>query len=365
MKKKYGKKIEYIEYLIVPNENFLVEPSDACTDYYVNLFNDNKGVKMNVIALDDTTYRNYINKLNINYGDFIIYNNIQTVEFVGPNREPVYSYQQIFKPEANLKINLIEINDIIDGNHIFDYDIIDSNILNKKIILTDEIIEGFKEIKTSGDLTIFMNKETYNELNDYIEKTYGKWQSFKNEYSESQKRTFWNNTESIRVKIKCDNLIELKNFMEEKNKEQELGFNIEFYTLDNQEKIVYISIIKLILKIMLGTIITIGIISIINITNASLIERKEDFSILYRLGATKINIRKVLIYENIYMFIKATIISLILSIPIIYSIIEQVQNIMVLNKLLIPFGEIAVFITILFAIFIAIAIFSTKIIKEE
>lgn len=65
------------------------------------------------------------------------------------------------------------------------------------------------------------------------------------------------------------------------------------------------------------------------------------------------------------MFIKATIISIILSIPIIWKIVKQMENVIILNKLLIPYGKIAVFFAILFVISILVMIYSSRMIKEE
>ena len=113
------------------------------------------------------------------------------------------------------------------------------------------------------------------------------------------------------------------------------------------------------------TVVSIGIISTINIMNASLSERKEDFNILYRMGATKGNVKKILVYEGIYMFVKAAIISAILSIPIIYGIIKHMENVIILNQLLIPFTEIGIFVAGLFMIMLIITLCSTKMIKEE
>ena len=125
------------------------------------------------------------------------------------------------------------------------------------------------------------------------------------------------------------------------------------------------NILELILRTIILTIIMIGIINSINIINASLYEREEEFKALSRLGATKENMNKILIYENIYMFIKATIISIILSIPILYKIIQYMEKTIILDKLLIPFTNIGTFILLLFIIFLVIAIYSTKFIKEE
>lgn len=99
--------------------------------------------------------------------------------------------------------------------------------------------------------------------------------------------------------------------------------------------------------------------------NASLCEREQDFNILHSLGATKGNINKILIYECIYMFIKATIISIILSIPILYGIIKYIENIIILNKLLIPFGSIFIFFVIILLISLAVTLYSTRIIKDK
>ena len=84
----------------------------------------------------------------------------------------------------------------------------------------------------------------------------------------------------------------------------------------------------------------------------------------YIVGATRKNINKILIYESIYMFIKAAIISVILSIPIIIGIIKYMQNIITLNKLLIPFGEIAIFFVIILLISIIITLCSGKKVKQ-
>ena len=65
------------------------------------------------------------------------------------------------------------------------------------------------------------------------------------------------------------------------------------------------------------------------------------------------------------MFIKSTIISIILSIPILYAIIKSMTKTIILDKMLIPFTSIGIFILLLFIISLIIAIYSVKFIKEE
>lgn len=167
------------------------------------------------------------------------------------------------------------------------------------------------------------------------------------------------------VKIKCGNIINFSNYMDNIIQNQNIDISAKYYSLENQEKIIYANVLELILRTIILTIIIIGIISSINIINASLCEREEEFKALSRLGATKENIIKILIYENIYMFIKSTIISIILSIPILYAIIKSMTKTIILDKMLIPFTSIGIFILLLFIISLIIAIYSVKFIKEE
>ena len=167
------------------------------------------------------------------------------------------------------------------------------------------------------------------------------------------------------VKVKCDNIIEFSNYIENISENQDIEIDAKYYSLENQEKIIYINIIQLILKTVNITVIIIGIISIMNIVNASLCERKQEFKVLDSLGATKGNIIKVLIYECVYMFIKAMIISLILSTFILYIVINYIQQLIDLNIILIPFGKISLFVVFLFIIFLFITLYSSKIAKKD
>ena len=358
---KYGKKIEYMEYRKIFNNYFLVEPKESIIidNFVFTAIDNSKIVPMTLIGLDNKTYNNYIKKINAEYGDFIIYNVLDHPDI----QTEVYNYIQIFKKDSKLSIKLVDL--VFLEKEKLDYDIIDYEILNGNYVLTDELIDGFKEMKIySSIVTLFMNMETYNKLDNYIEETYYNYKI--GSVFEEETRRFWDNRNDFYVKIKCDDIIEFKNYMDEIIKDQNNGISfVDYYTLENAEKLLYIDIIELILKVVMVTVVSIGIISTINIMNASLIERKENFNILYRIGATKGNIKKILLYEGIYMFIKAVIISAILSIPIIYGIIKHMENVIVLNKLLIPFGSIGIFIGILFVITIIITLVSTRMIKEE
>ena len=353
-KVKYEDDLEYMEYkksglfvLVEPSENLI-------TNNLVKTYTNNeKSIQMLIIGMDNKTYNNYIKKLNANYGDFIIYNNVTEVN---GNENLTYTYYPALKTKNNLKLSIIEIYDDYENN-VSGYDVIDDKNINGKFVFTNELLEGYKELKTNYKTPIiFINMDDYNKieenLNNYISPS-----------NNRVKKWIFSDTDLISVKIKCKNIIQLSNYIEDINTKQNIELDIEYYTLQNQEKIIYINIIQLILRIIIISIIIIGIVSTINILNASFCEREQDFKILHSLGATKENINKMLIYECIYMFIKATIISIILSIPICYGIIKYMENIIILNKVLIPFINIIIFFAIIFLISIIVTLCSSKNIK--
>ncbi len=354
-KQKYNKNIEYMEYKETLGNSFLlVEPTNAIlTDACVfTLIDNKKGMQIHVITLDNKTYSKYINKLNAKPGDIIVYNNIRNETIGNSENEKSFSYSHAINTNINPKVSFINLAEHFPGEEKWRYKVTDPH---HDYIFTDEIIDGFKDLKTRSLPVLFINMDTYEEIIKNIEKY----------FEIEERKSFWNDEGLLRVKIKCDNIVELKNYLDKTIENKNPNIWVDYYTLENQEKLIYISIIELILKVLMVAIVTIGIVSTINIMNASLSERKEDFNILYRMGASKGNVKKILIYECIYMFVKALIISIILSIPLIYKIIKQMENILVLNKLLIPFGSIGIFIIVMFVLSLVITIYSTKMIKEN
>lgn len=351
---KYNKKVESIEYRNhISGGLYLVEPVETVIDSAIPLNDNNKAIGMTLIALDDKTYDKYIQKINARKGDIIVYNSYKY--YIDVN-EGTYSYSPILKEDIDFKLKLLCLTQISMEGKIEEYETVGSEFFNKHFVLTDERIEGFKEVNGA----IYIDMETGNNLYEYIKK-------YMNEKKEQFEVTLgnWESGENIYVKIKCDDIIEFKNYIEDFNLKHNTKIFIDYYSLRNKEKIIYINIIQLLLKAIMIAIVTIGIVSSINIINASLCERKEDFNILYRMGASKRNIRKMLLYEGIYLFIKATIISIILSVPIIWQIIKQMKKIIEFKEFLVPIGNIATFLSILFVITIFVMIYSSKMVREE
>ena len=349
-----GDKIEYTEYKLT-GINVLVEPKQALLTDNVTTYNDGKqSMHMVIVGLDDETYNNYIKKLNAQYGDYIIYN--KATEIL-EGRDLVYTNYDVLKTGINFDLNLISVlND--EENEVNQYKKINNGKLNGNYIITNENIKGFKELQFKYLASIiFTNMENYNNI-----------QKINSDYNDTEGYEVENwivsDLDEILIKVKCKNIMNFSSYIDNIVKKQNIGIDAEYYSLENQEKIIYIEIVQLILNIIVISIIIIGIISTINIINASICERKQEFIVLNIVGATEENINKILMFECIYMFLKALMITIVLSSPIIYMIIKYMQNIIIENKLLVPFGKINLFIMGLFSISLMIFKYAINFIKK-
>lgn len=349
-----GDKIEYTEYKLT-GINVLVEPKQALLTDNVTTYNDGKqSMHMVIVGLDDETYNNYIKKLNAQYGDYIIYN--KATEIL-EGRDLVYTNYDVLKTGINFDLNLISVlND--EENEVNQYKKINNGKLNGNYIITNENIKGFKELQFKYLAPIiFTNMENYNNIQK-INSDYNNTEGYEVE------NWIVSDLDEILIKVKCKNIMNFSSYIDNIVKKQNIGIDAEYYSLENQEKIIYIEIVQLILNIIVISIIIIGIISTINIINASICERKQEFIVLNIVGATEENINKILMFECIYMFLKALMITIVLSIPIIYMIIKYMQNIIIENKLLVPFGKINLFIMGLFSISLMIFKYAINFIKK-
>ena len=370
---KTGDSIEYVAYKEL-GLYILVEPAEAfMNDNRVIEYEDNKkSIPMVITGVDDNTYYRYIDKVNANYGDIIIYNNMRLIDI----EERTYKYYTVFNQGYDLKLSIIEqYNNEIEmqsnenSNYSDEeishrYNIIDNESLNRKIVLTDELINGYKDMRNKYMAPcLIVNMDMFYNIKENIDNYI-----LKNE-TKSSIQFISNDQDCSFIKIKCGNIIEFSNYinkMIEEDRSKDIDrISATYYTLETQEKNIYINIIELILKIIILAIVIIGITSIINILNSSLYERKQEFIILNRLGATKENVNKILLYECIYMFVKATVISIILSVPMIYMIIKHIGHIISFDNILIPINDICIFLGIILLVCLGIALYSIKMVEDK
>lgn len=345
---QFGTKLETVEYKMT-GLSFLVEPKEALMEEKGYTYEDSKkGIDMLLIGLEDTVYTAYINKVNADYGQWIIYNQCRNIIDLETFK---YVEMPVFKTEDNLTLSLL-IKQYNEKKETNEYELIDGKSWNRNFVLTDELVEGFSEIKTKYYANaVFVPMDMYDAITDTI--------------PQNAKTMIANDSDTKYVKINCENIISFSNYLEDFIRKQDLDtMNAQYYSLENQEKVLYIQGVQLVLIIFILAIIIVGVISTINIINASFAERIQELKTLNNVGATTGNVRRMVIYECMYMFIKATILSSILSIPIVYGIIRYMENILVLNILYVPFVSIGIFVTILLGIALGITLCATRSIKD-
>ena len=234
-----GDKIEYTEYKLT-GINVLVEPKQALLTDNVTTYNDGKqSMHMVIVGLDDETYNNYIKKLNAQYGDYIIYN--KATEIL-EGRDLVYTNYDVLKTGINFDLNLISVlND--EENEVNQYKKINNGKLNGNYIITNENIKGFKELQFKYLAPIiFTNMENYNNI-----------QKINSDYNDNEGYEVENwivsDLDEILIKVKCKNIMNFSSYIDNIVKKQNIGIDAEYYSLENQEKIIYIEIVQLILNI--------------------------------------------------------------------------------------------------------------------
>lgn len=345
---------------------FLVENQDALTKdaNYIEFKDGKKALNIVLIKLNNNDYSNYIKKINAKDGDSILYN-VQTIADIKEDYTMKYEISKVFKNKKDLKFDLVSIEEnqnnderdetIADQETKYNYDKVDNETLHQNIVLTDILINGFKDIEKSYMCPmIFVNETTFSKIKESIKLYTEKNGKMINQF-------IWGVEDSTLINIKSDKLIKFSNYMSSYISTHNIEESpVTYFTLEKNQKTIYIELIQYALFIITVQIIIIGIASAINVINASLQERKRDFYILNTIGATDRNIANILIKECIYTFIKATIISIIISIPIIYFIKKNITKSISLYKTLIPVGNITLFVGGLFILSLFITIMATK-----
>ena len=243
---KYKDKLNYIEYNVL-GLNALVEPSDVImTDKGVQLEYENgkNAIAITIIGLDKNSYTNYINALNANYEDIIIYN----FETESENNEYNGLNYQVFQTDKPFKLSFVSFDNQTFNNYndlanyintasddtlysidttsnisVTKSEIYDNESLNSTYILTDTLPEGFNEIKTQNNCTptIFVNMDKFNEI-----------KSKKDERKEDKQDVYpWRSADDVTfIKIKCDKINKFSKYIQEIQAEKGIDILLTNYS---------------------------------------------------------------------------------------------------------------------------------------
>lgn len=237
--KEYTDELKYIEYKIL-GLYALPEPNDVIvTDKgsKIQYENGKDAIAVSIIGLDSDSYNNYVNKLNANVGDIIIYN------FERDFESDKLEYQ-VFQTDKDFKLNFVKFDsqtfdsyralaDYIDTTNdetLYSIDtkanitVTKSEIydnLDSKYILADRLPEGFKEIKSENNCTptIFVSLDKFNEIKRKSEENeVGPWKSADN---------------TNFVKIKCNKIKSFSKYIKKMQEEKgEDAIQLKCYSLE-------------------------------------------------------------------------------------------------------------------------------------
>ncbi|HHW69561.1 MAG TPA: FtsX-like permease family protein, partial [Tenericutes bacterium] len=255
------------------SSNVLINPiEENFTEQYKNNFcNQECSVDlMNIILIDNKTYNEYLNLLNKKEHKPIFINNIEGINYKDGNR--VLYKLDVFKDSTNINftINALEYDIDEEKNESFEkyinlYKINEMYVTNKKIF-------GIKDIINSSNPTILISNEIYNSIKNEISENYYDILPKQDNYSILVKTS---DNKSFDKKI--DDLIKNSDM-----KIYSININEELKLMKNM-----VLIIKLLLYGFISLITLIGITSVLNTINTSIVLRKKEFAILRSLGLSR------------------------------------------------------------------------------
>ena len=122
---------------------------------------------------------------------------------------------------------------------------------------------------------------------------------------------------------------------------------------------------KILLYGFIGLVTLIGITSVFNTINTSLLLRKKEFAMLRSIGLTPHGFKKILWFESLFFVLKALLYALPVSFLILLVIDHVLGSAIVLDTMLIPWQEILLAIVFSFIIVLITTIYSTRKMRKE
>lgn len=221
-----------------------------------------------IINLREEDYKEYINKIQGNYGDAIVLNGVQFRNEDGVNINTkkfkeiedlslkVEAYSTIFTEEEST----LSFTNNIKSTKPFTID---------NIKVTEETIFGLESFKHSESIIIILNDERYEEIK--------KW----NEEQEGHEVT-------THIRVKATNIDKFAEEAEQlmKGNQKEVSMYVNNVTLNFKQEKNMILAIKILLYGFITLVTLIGVSSVFNTISTSISLRKKEFAMLRSMGLT-------------------------------------------------------------------------------
>ena len=334
------------EVVIYKNNYLFYEDSEFLTEEYKSLNQSDDYYMIRLYGIDNNTYENYLEMLEIDYNYLgILVNNA----YKRDEDTNAFVQYDIFINNSNFNIDLTTYEQIYNQN-TNDYDYIFNNpYLNISNIF---IANEFPYFSLS-DATLIVDFDTY----DYIVN------SFPDNYPEILKESDY--TLGINSSNYVDFDREINNIIDNNP-----NISIEYinYDLYNYENKLAVTSIAFLLYIILAFISLISITTIFSSLNTSILTREKEFSVLRSIGMSKKGLNKMLVLESIFLGLRVLIISIPISIFVVWFIRTALKLINATEEtLIIPYPTVYVIgaIIAVLLLIILITMYSLHKIKKK
>lgn len=291
-----------------------------------------------VYCLRDENYQELKEKFHLD-SDRPIFINNTTVDYIDKNGDRKIYSGPIIKEETLSSISVAY------------WDSLEHNGEKKKIeniYYTDYVPFGFKSLAKQGQKMMIVNDDLFYELNKFS--------------LHGEEPAIYGSEITLKAKD-IDRLSKDLKKMEEDNV-------LEFFSVNNVvegqkvQRNMFI-VVQILLYGFITLVTLIGVTSVFNTINTSLILRKKEFGMLRSVGLTPHGFKKILWFESIFFVGKALFYALPVSFIILLVIDRIIGKELIIGHILVPWN--AVFLAIIFAFIIVLitSIYSTSKMRKE
>ena len=317
-----------------------------------------------VIVSEDVLLEDFDISINTP-NDSVLYNEILAI----PEIDEVIAYKSSFLHYDNGKFPEEDMDSLllvgVDNNYYkkhYDngiYVINSPDNINEFVLYDNEYnyVYTINEFKESSDMPEFIHTNS-----SVIVVNFDTYDTILTNYSYD----YWAREYSIGINTDKPEVFD--RYMEEIiNDFPELDINYINYAYYNYEARQMILAIKFVCYTIIGAIAILSISAMFNSLNTNIITREKEFAMLRSMGLSKKDLNKLLIYEGIFLGIKTLIISLIISIILIFGMGKLIKllNISSLKNLIFPTKYVIIAIVILIALIFLVIMYSKNKIKNN
>ncbi len=298
-----------------------------------------------LMKLDQENYKSIKKQLNLKEDKVILVNNYNFSYYLNDNKKSKTGIK--FKNVSNIKFN-----SVLEVHH-------EEKIIKKEIFKFSDLIE-LKEIPlfieefTSPmySAVLIVPESIFNDINHKMSKIIS---------SMSDKFSHYND---FTITF---NYIEKEEAIKVIDKYKEFDKNLYYFNVkEEQQMLKNILIVVNILVYGFITLVTlIGVTSVFNTINTSMLLRKKEFAILRSIGLSPKGFNRILQFETLIFGFKSLLYALPVSFGIIYLIHISMDELVGFGSIMIPWKAVITAIVGVFVIVAITMIYATKKIKKE